>query len=585
MDNLRKKEIRVPFAACKDDEKPYVFMSYAHADRERVFPIFKAVYEAGIDVWYDQGIEINSQYDDVIATHVAECELFVLFISKAAMESDYVVKKEVGFASRSKKRIIPVYIEPTELPHGVNMLLEDATAVPEEELPRVLTKLLAQRCEGWQSKGTRVAKGLTINAAAELVIMDEYEYKPISDGIVLTRYLGNDTDVVIPAEHNGLPVVGLDEAFRENESITTVRIPNSVTSIGEWAFNGCTSLTSITIPDNVTSIGNFAFRNCTSLTSITIPDSVTSICKWAFFDCTALTSITIPDSVTEIGRGAFSVCTSLTSITIPDSVTSISESAFAGCTALTSINVESGNDSYCSIDGVLFNADSTELVRYPEGNRLSHYTIPDKVTSIGNSAFSRCTSLTSITIPDRVTSIGEWAFFDCTALTSATIPDNVTSIGDSAFRDCISLTSITIPDRVTSIGNGAFKGCASLTSITIPNSVTSIGEWAFASSTSLTSIIIPDSVTRIGEDAFDNCPTLTIHGTSGSYAEQYAKENSINFCAIEVTAHEPTQTETPTVSPKPTHAERKAQKQAERLAKKAAKAEAKAAKKAARKGK
>ena len=131
------------------------------------------------------------------------------------------------------------------------------------------------------------------------------------------------------------------------------------------------------------------------------------------------------------------------------------------------------------------------------------------VTSIGNDAFSKCLSLTSITIPNSVTSIGEWAFFDCSSLTSITIPNSVTSIGVNAFNGCSSLTSITIPNSVTTIGNGAFAGCSSLTSITIPNSVTSIGGLAFSGCSAMTSITIPNSVTSIGDYAFWYCENLT----------------------------------------------------------------------------
>ena len=260
-------------------------------------------------------------------------------------------------------------------------------------------------------------------------------------------------------------------------------IPDSVTSIGDSAFSGCTSLTSVTIPDSVTSIGDWAFSYCTSLTSVTLPDSVTSIGYEAFFNCISLTSVTIPDGVTSIGEDAFRNCTSLTSVTIPDSVTRIGERAFYYCTSLTSV------------------------------------TIPDSVTSIGEFAFSGCTSLTSVTIPDSVTSIGGWAFYECTSLTSVTIPDSVTSIGNGAFKGCTSLTSVTIPGSVTRIGVGAFASCTSLTSVTIPDSVTSIGDSAFCNCKSLTSVTIPDSVTRIGKQAFDYCTSLTDVYYAGSEAQ------------------------------------------------------------------
>ena len=242
--------------------------------------------------------------------------------------------------------------------------------------------------------------------------------------------------------------------------------------------------------------------------SAVIAEGVTSIGGFAFYDCTSLTSVTIPDSVTSIGANAFFDCTSLTSVTIPDSVTSIGVGAFASCTSLTGIWVAESNSHYSSdASGVLFNKDKTTLVQCP--GAFAAYTIPNSVTSIGDVAFSFCTSLASVTIPDSVTSIGRHAFQYCTSLTSVTIPNGVTSIGDSAFSYCASLTSVTIPDSVTSIGWSAFAGCTSLTSVTIPDSVTSIGSLAFSGCTSLTSVTVPDSVTSIGDAAFASCTSLT----------------------------------------------------------------------------
>jgi len=346
---------------------------------------------------------------------------------------------------------------------------------------------------------------------------------------------------------NSVTSIG-DRAFEYCRSLHSVTIPDSVTSIGDRAFEYCRSLHSVTIPDSVKSIGGGAFYRCSSLQSVTIPDSVTSIGSYAFEGCESLQSVTIPDSVTNIGDRAFWDCSSLQSVTIPDSVTSIGDSAFYGCSSLRSVTIPEsvtiikGNpflncparvinhsNHFTIFEGNLYTSDRRKLISYlskgenfiiPDSvtsigdeaffdcSSLQSVTIPDSVTSIGNCAFKWCSSLQSVTIPNSVTSIGDSAFYGCSSLQSVTIPDSVTSIGDRAFYDCSSLQSVTIPDSVTSIGDSAFYGCSSLQSVTIPNSVTSIGDSAFCGCKSLQSVTIPDSVTSIGDEAFRGCSSL-----------------------------------------------------------------------------
>ena len=324
--------------------------------------------------------------------------------------------------------------------------------------------------------------------------IDTYYYGNVNSYGTL-HILDNDgneiTDLVIPDSITSIP----NYAFRNAKNIISVVIPDSVTSIGYAAFEYCSSLTSVVIGDSVTSIGYAAFEYCSSLTSVVIGDSVTSIGNYAFYNCDSLVSVTIPDSVTSIGEKAFSDCSSLVSVTIPDSVTSIGEKAFYDCDSLVSVVIP---DSVSAIsDSTFYNC-----------GKLISIIIPDSVTSIGNHAFYDCDSLVSVTIPDSVTSIGYAAFSNCSSLTSVVIGDSVTSIGSNAFSNCSSLTSVVIPNSVTSISSGMFSSCSSLTNIVIGNGVTSIGNYPFSDCSSLVSVVIPDSVTSIGYSAFSNCSSL-----------------------------------------------------------------------------
>jgi len=337
------------------------------------------------------------------------------------------------------------------------------------------------------SDGLTTATRTDTNVTANVTVTVNFSTNWTHTGAVLTGYTGPGGAETMPSVLDGV----------------------TITSIGANALNTTAGhlLTSVTIPNSITSIGDDALEGCSRLTSVTIPASVTIIGTYAFYSCSGLTRVTIGSSVASIGDDAFWGCSGLTNVTIPSSVTSIGAQAFGDCTKLTSITVEESNTAYASdANGVLFNKTMTLLLQYPCG-KLGAYAIPNSVSSISAFAFAYNSGLTSVSIPASVTSISEYSFLDCSLLTGVTIGSAVTSIGDGAFQSC-GLTSVSIPYSVTSIGAQAFQGCG-LTSVSIPDNVTSIGNSAFEGCYGLTSVIIGSGVTSIGARTFYDCTVIT----------------------------------------------------------------------------
>jgi hypothetical protein len=227
----------------------------------------------------------------------------------------------------------------------------------------------------------------------------------VPGSVAVVRYNGRSSVVVVPSYINGYPVTSIGgDGGVFPLGVTSVAIPNIVTNIAYSAFGGCSSLTSVTIPGSVISIGQMAFIECTSLTNIVIPDGVTSIGIEAFANCSSLTNVIISDSVTNIGSGAFGFCTSLPCITFPSGVIGIGQEVLYACFSLTNISVDVFNSFYSSLNGVLFDKTQDTLIDYPSGLASDTYIIPSSVTNIMESAFGRCTSLTSVYFQGNVPS-------------------------------------------------------------------------------------------------------------------------------------------------------------------------------------
>ncbi len=398
-------------------------------------------------------------------------------------------------------------------------------------------------------------------------------------GVAVFAECYNLESITIP---NSVTTIG-GSAFYNCRNLASITIPDKVALIDYSAFYNCTSLEEVYISDieswcNITFggleacplyYGGTLYINNEKVENITIPNSITSINNYAFYNCTSLTSITIPNSVTSIGKYAFYGCSSITSITISENLTSISNYAFYGCKGLTEINWNAKNVGDLSSNNYVFAyagqsgdgiavtfGDSVESIPayifYPYTKstgyspKIISVTMGENIKNIGREAFYWCTRITDVyitnlktwleidflsmysnpmcydtnlylnndlitdlIIPEDVTDIKAYTFCGCNSLISVIIPDDVKSIGNNAFYNCNSLERISIPDSVTVIKSGAFYNCSSLDNIIIPNSTTSIEGSAFEGCSSITNITIPESVKSIGNYAFSECSSLT----------------------------------------------------------------------------
>ena len=323
-------------------------------------------------------------------------------------------------------------------------------------------------------------------------------------------------------------------AFSGCSSLTSVTIPKTITSIGNSVFEGCTQLrtagpigmgynigfawteaipedafcgsclSEIDIPETITSIGNFAFARCESLQTITIPESVTDMGGWVFNECTNLQSVTLPGKITEINERTFGGCTSLVSIEIPDSVKTIDYRAFENCVGLLSIIIPKG---VTRMSGAFSGCTSLKTIGPLGGGYNLEYSWDEELPA---SAFSGMDCLETVVLPNTITKIPGSTFHGCSSLKKIDIPNTITEIGAAAFAQCTSLKEVRLSNKLEEISAELFSGCTALEDIVIPSKVTLIGARAFADCTNLRSITIPKLRTDItsGYYLFDGADNL-----------------------------------------------------------------------------
>ena len=395
----------------------------------------------------------------------------------------------------------------------------------------------------------------------------DYEYEVNADGdIEITKYIGFGENISVPASIDGKKVVAIGNSAFEGKSVKNVTIPESVTSIGSYAFRKCRYLEKISMSDKVTSIGAYAFYECVALESFTVPAGVTQIYIGTFSYCPALKSVMMSDNVTYIGKEAFISCRSMERIYISNSVKTIGESAFERCTSLKSLSIPRGVKTISA--KIAKNCTALEKVYiategYPTDVGI---VIPPILNeTIGESAFEGCTALTAVTMPVGIKTIGSRAFYGCTALAFIDLPSTITDINDNtfmnceglitvrqmggdltvknvyenAFRGCKSLKNIGFTNALSSIGKSAFRDCSALTTLDLKENLKNISTYAFFSCNALKKLTIPKSVTTIyqyslgytvdGNNAAVRRSDFTVRGYFGTQAAFYASYYGFDF--------------------------------------------------------
>lgn len=566
------EKLSAPFLA--DEEKPFIFISYSHKDRDTILPIIKTLYESGWKIWYDEGLTIGDRYDETLEAHVKNCTAFLLFVTENSVDSMYVKENEIPWAIDYNKPLIKCILD-----EGSDYDIQESSVIATVSLTEIEPAL--KKVSGLSKGKSRVAKGISV------IVNPADRNEGSGEGFAYCIYAEGNTAtaraILLEARNSGCVlydaaeegednkklqssaclIVFLDKAFISDEHLMALVIrefqagkdmavcnlediededlPQELIGLHKMQWlnfahginadmntklarhlqkRGCRNTATLPGFEYEKTNRGIVIKKYTGIDPNPIIDGeyggmpVIEIAQQAFENCVRLKTVIIRDGVTKIGTYAFWGCTNLTSVVLPNSLIEMGMNVFEQCTRLTSITIPE-------------RITKIEAGTFKDCTSLSSIIFPDKIEQIGIGAFENCKSLTSITIPDGVTKIELSTFQNCTGLTSINLPDSITEIGETAFSQCTSLTSINIPNRVELIDGCAFEECTSLTSIIIPDSVREISWNAFESCTNLTSIFIPDSLESIDEEVFDGCPNLTVICPPDSYAWEYCEDNDI----------------------------------------------------------
>lgn len=526
-DNLQTK-----FEAYTGNE-PYLFVSYSHKDTAAVYPILDALYDRKYRIWYDESCENGNDFRDELRHRIEKAEAVLLFVSKSSMTSPFC-GMEIIVARENNKRLYPIYLDDVDVPPAFAILLSNTHHSMADNMDKLIKALV---------------RDLPAVAMDRLTIGDG-ELKKCED---------NGRSITVD---EGVRIICAD-AFKDRKALHTIILPQTLETIGEESFRGCSNLEAMDVPEKTSRICSSAFRDCISMKSLKVRNGCIKIGERAFENCASLENISLPDGLTEIYGGVFNSCKSLVHIDLPKNLTILGESAFSDCVCLEKIEVP---EAVVKIDDLAFNGCTN----------LTKIVLHEGLRKIGKGAFKNCRNLKQIELPISLSSIGDAPFRGCESIKSIhvdpknryyksepnkregsdhvlfnknksvivaypassrevqyDIPDSVTVISDWAFSECKKLNRITIPDSVSEIGEGAFCNCVLLDEVEIPDSVEKIDDCAFRGCASLEKVVIPSSVKDLGWGLFDGCEgAVTVYCDEGSAICDYCRRCGIKSAPI-----------------------------------------------------